>query len=156
MLMLIIIAGVLLKDFTTVLPYFGYSQLRLLISCLHNITFRIAESTKAKTFPWLQYTSWLAWTARRCQQAFWRKKKLSTFLIYFANVNIFAKIKVCVYLCVVHLQDKVTPSTKSLWPGASFQNRSYWDCSSLFWICKDTFLTTKALWPGASFQNRSY
>jgi hypothetical protein len=29
------------------------------------------------------------------------------------------------YLCVVHLQDKVTPSTKALWPGASFQNRSY-------------------------------
>jgi hypothetical protein len=27
--------------------------------------------------------------------------------------------------CVVHLQDKVTPSTKALWPGASFQNRSY-------------------------------
>jgi hypothetical protein len=26
---------------------------------------------------------------------------------------------------VVHLQDKVTPSTKTLWPGASFQNRSY-------------------------------
>jgi hypothetical protein len=29
--------------------------------------------------------------------------------------------------CVVHLQDKVTPSTKALWPGASFQYRSYWD-----------------------------
>jgi hypothetical protein len=27
--------------------------------------------------------------------------------------------------CVVHLQDKVTPSTKALWPGASFQYRSY-------------------------------
>jgi hypothetical protein len=27
--------------------------------------------------------------------------------------------------CVVHLQDKATPSTKALWPGASFQNRSY-------------------------------
>jgi hypothetical protein len=59
-------------------------------------------------------------------------------------------------LCVIHLQDKVTPSTKALWPGASFQNRSYWECSSLFWIREDTFLTTKALWPGASFQNRSY
>jgi hypothetical protein len=40
--------------------------------------------------------------------------------------------------CVVHLQDKVTPSTKTLWPGASFQNRSYWDRSSLFWIREDT------------------
>jgi hypothetical protein len=29
------------------------------------------------------------------------------------------------HICVVHLQDKVTPSTKALWPGASFQNRSY-------------------------------
>jgi hypothetical protein len=29
-----------------------------------------------------------------------------------------------VVLCI-HLQDKVTPSTKALWPGASFQNRSY-------------------------------
>jgi hypothetical protein len=51
---------------------------------------------------------------------------------------------------------KVMPSTKALWPGASFQNRSYWDRSSLFWIREDTFLTTKALWPGASFQNISY
>jgi hypothetical protein len=59
-------------------------------------------------------------------------------------------------ICVVHLQDKVTPSTKALWPGASFQNRSYGDRSSLFWIREDTFLTPKALWPGASFQNRSY
>jgi hypothetical protein len=42
------------------------------------------------------------------------------------------------YCCVVHLQDKVTPSTKALWPGASFQNRSYWDRSSLFWIREDT------------------
>jgi hypothetical protein len=40
--------------------------------------------------------------------------------------------------CVVHLQDKVTPSTKALWPGASFKNRSYWDRSSLFWIREDT------------------
>jgi hypothetical protein len=60
------------------------------------------------------------------------------------------------YICVVHLQDKVTPLTTALWPGASFQNRSYWDRSSLLWIREDTFLTTKALWPGASFQNRSY
>jgi hypothetical protein len=28
-------------------------------------------------------------------------------------------------ICVVHLQNKVTPSTKALCPGASFQNRSY-------------------------------
>jgi hypothetical protein len=35
-------------------------------------------------------------------------------------------------LWVVHLQDKVTISTKALWPGASFQNRSYGDRSSLF------------------------
>jgi hypothetical protein len=56
------------------------------------------------------------------------------------------------HCCVVHLQDKVMPSTKALWPGASFQNRSYWECSSLFWICEDTFLTTKAFWPGGHFK----
>jgi hypothetical protein len=27
---------------------------------------------------------------------------------------------------------------KALWPGTSFQYRSYWDCSSLFWIPEDT------------------
>jgi hypothetical protein len=26
----------------------------------------------------------------------------------------------------------------SLWPGASFQNRSYWDSSALFWIPENT------------------
>jgi hypothetical protein len=31
---------------------------------------------------------------------------------------------------------------KALWPGASFQNRSYWDRSSLFWIREDTLLTS--------------
>jgi hypothetical protein len=62
-------------------------------------------------------------------------------------------------MCVVHLQDKVTPSTKALWPGASFQNRSYWYRSSLFWIREDTsaveLMTNR--WTGqVSFQNRTY
>jgi hypothetical protein len=42
-------------------------------------------------------------------------------------------------ICVVHLQDKVTPSTKALWPVASFQNRSlsvalcFGYAKTLFW-----------------------
>jgi hypothetical protein len=39
--------------------------------------------------------------------------------------GLFSKVSKRVLKCVVHLQDKVTPSTKALWPGASFQNRFY-------------------------------
>jgi hypothetical protein len=46
-----------------------------------------------------------------------RKLKKNILVTYIYNVQFF--------YCVVHLQDKVTPSTKALWPGASFQNRSY-------------------------------
>jgi hypothetical protein len=41
------------------------------------------------------------------------------------GIGAFGYTHFSVDFCVVHLQDKVTPSAKALWPGASFQNRSY-------------------------------
>jgi hypothetical protein len=41
------------------------------------------------------------------------------------------------FFSVVHLQG-ADLRPKALWHGMSFQNRSYLDCSSLFWIPEDT------------------
>jgi hypothetical protein len=40
----------------------------------------------------------------------------------------------CIIMCCSSTQE----DSVSSWPGASFQNRTYWDCSSLFCIAEDT------------------